>query len=138
MTDKTVQSRCQSPFSTPRNPPKMPTYIIYTRPTWRPASWQLETESNSNPRATDPTQSDIQSVHSGRSAKNGNGAASQIYTYISLRMIPHSDFYFLVCFFLVIWLGGAARWGACWLKQKLYFQGVLLHIAGCLNFLVFL
>lgn len=31
-------------------------------------------------------------------------------------------------------LGGAARWGARWLKLKLYFQGVLLHIAGCLNF----
>lgn len=134
--DGTVRSPLYRPI-----PPDVPTYIIYTRPSWR-ASWQLETESNSNPRPD----SVRHSVSSQRSVgqKWQRGSRSQIYSrtyeriyiyiYVGSYDSPTDAPTSCCCFF---W-GGAARWGACWLKQKLYFQGVLLHIAGCLNFLVFL
>lgn len=89
MTDKTVRS---APLCTARFPPMCP-HISFTlgQVGERAGNWK-----RNRIRIQDPTQSDIQSVHSGRSAKNGNGAASQIYSctyeriyiYICVRMIP--------------------------------------------------
>lgn len=88
--DGTVRSPLYRPI-----PPDVPTYIIYTRPSWR-ASWQLETESNSNPRPD----SVRHSVSSQRSVgqKWQRGSRSQIYSctyeriyiyiYMWVRMIP--------------------------------------------------
>jgi len=125
------------PFQLPLPPPKCP-HISFTLGQLggqRAGNWKRNRIRIQEPR-TRLSQTFSQFTAVGR-PKMATGQHLR-YIRISLRMIPHSDFYFLVCFFLVIWLGGAARWGACWLKQKLYFQGVLLHIAGCLNFLVFL